>query len=517
MQSSDNQLNKIDHFVVVMLENRSFDHMLGFLYTDEGNRSPLGHAFEGLTGTETNPDENGDLISVFKIPADQHPYFWPGTDPGEGYYNTNSQLFGDHHTPPAGTVASNQGFVKDFAYTLSWQRKDNAQKPGSWQIVEGTKAADIMGMYTPELLPVLSGLAKGYAVCDHWYCSVPTETLPNRAFVQMATSLGRLNDHDKVYNATSIYNRFEDAGLSWGLFGYENDAILTRQSLAALPKSPEHGQFGNFQDFTQAATSGTLPHYSFLAPEWGSDGNSQHPNYDVAKGEQYLQAIYEALRQSPGWDKTLLIITYDEHGGCYDHVPPPENAAQPKDCPDNDGFNFQRFGVRVPTVLVSPRIPAGTVFRISEPDTDLNANSPAPTALDHTSILATLEQRFGLSPLTDRDAAAPDIGNVLSLSTPRSDDPLEGISAPHSESQPPLEGQTQHQQGSDWQPQADHLQKVEAELVAMLPLDGDYHNRETPHFNNREDAKRYARERYHRYYSEYNATHYDRDDYHRNK
>jgi len=491
--AQNNSLDQINHIVVVMLENRSFDHMLGFLYTDQDNVSPSGHPFEGLTGTETNPDGNGDLVTVFKIPANKHPYFWPGSDPGEGYYNTNSQLFGNHETPSAGTEASNQGFITDFAYTLNWQRQANEKKPNSWQIVEGTKPSDIMGMYTPELLPILSGLARGYAVCDHWFCSVPTETLPNRAFLQMATSQGRLNDNDKVYSANSIFNLLEDAQQTWSLYGYEDDPILTRQSLQALPANPEYGSFGNFADFKQAASNSKLASYTFLAPEWGASGNSQHPNYDVARGEQYLYEIYQTLKNSPQWEKTLLVITYDEHGGTFDHVAPPENAKQPADCPDNDGFNFQRFGVRVPAVLVSPLIEAGTVFRIPEPDKNLDGTTASPTAFDHTSILATIEKRFKLPALTARDKAAPHIGDVLTLTTARQDDPLEGLTPPESESLPPMEG------GGTWSG-PDHLQYAEAHLVSQLPATGDYHSRYQCHFDSEEEAKHYTRYRYHQYF-----------------
>ncbi|AWF80548.1 phosphoesterase [Microbulbifer sp. A4B17] len=494
MRSSDkNMLDQIDHIVVVMLENRSFDHMLGFLYTDQNNQSPLGHPYEGLTGEEANPDGKGNTVKVFKIPSDQHPYYWPGVNPGEGYYSTNSQLFGDYKTPQAGTEATNQGFITDFAFTLQWKRKDNEKKANRWPIVEGTEPSDIMGMYSPELLPVLSGLARSYAVCDHWYSSVPTQTLPNRAFVHMATSLGRLNNHDKKYNATTIFNLLEDAQLQWSLYGYQDDPILTRESLQALPANPEYGSFGNFDAFKQAAGNGSLASYTFLTPEWGFSGNSQHPNYDVAKGEQYLYNIYQTLRNSPVWNKTLLIITYDEHGGTYDHVAPPENAAQPADCPDNEGFNFQRFGVRVPTVLVSPLIEAGTVFRVSEPDQGLNGNTPSTTPFDHTSILATLEKRFGLSSLTARDAAAPDIGSVLTRTTARDDYPLRGVTPPKTEVAPVLEN------NGSWG-QASELQKAEVELTSQLSKEGNYHSRSEYDINSEDGAKRYSRYRYHRHH-----------------
>ncbi|MCL1124103.1 alkaline phosphatase family protein [Shewanella surugensis] len=482
MTSMTDKLDEIDHIVVIMLENRSFDHMLGFLYKDQNNRSPLDHPFEGLTGNERNIDSQGQPIQVFPIPNNEYAYYWPGTDPGEGYSNTNSQLFGDYKTPSANTPASNQGFVTDFAYTLNTHRKNNASSEANWYIAEGTQPKNIMGMYTPELLPVLSTLARSYAVCDHWFCSVPTETLPNRAFVQMATSLGRLNDHDKVYDATSIYNLLEHAQVPWAIYGYDSEPILTRQSLAALPPQPQYGKFGDFAAFKQAANSNQLASYTFLAPEWGVNGNSQHPNYDVAKGEQLLLEIYQTLKNAPVWEKTLLIITYDEHGGCYDHVAPPENAAQPANCPDNLGFNFQRFGVRVPTVLVSPLIEAGTVFR-----------TQSSTPLDHTSILSTVEKRFNLPSLTARDAAAPHVGDVLTLASVRSDDPMAHVIAPSSSAKPPAEN-GKAEMGPD------HLQMAEAHLAGQLPIDKDYHSRYDTHFNTEAEAKEYTHAHYYGYY-----------------
>jgi phospholipase C len=194
-------LGQIQHIVVIMLENRSFDHMLGFLYADQGNVSPLGHPFEGLTGNESNPGGKGGSVSVYKIQStDPHPYFMPGANAGEGYLNTNSQLFGTEQAPNPIVPATNQGFVTNFAYTLSWEAQDaNAVLPG-------TTPSMIMGMYTPELLPILSNLATGYAVCDQWFASVPTETLPNRAFVCEATSQGRPSDSlTKIYTAPSIF------------------------------------------------------------------------------------------------------------------------------------------------------------------------------------------------------------------------------------------------------------------------------------------------------------------------
>jgi phospholipase C len=192
------------------------------------------------------------------------------------------------------------------------------------------------------------------------------------------------------------------------------------------------------------AKGGTLPAFTFLEPSWSSTGNSQHPNYDVALGEQLIHDVYETLREGPGWPQTLLVITYDEHGGCYDHVPPPYGATPPDVDAGEFGFDFTRFGVRVPTVLVSPLIAPGTVYRVP-------AGS---TPLDHTSVLKTVEQRWGLPALTARDAAAPGFGDVLTLAAPRTDDVLAGVTVPTSGATGPSAALPSH------------LQEIQAELVS---------------------------------------------------
>ena len=198
----------IDHIVVLMLENRSFDHMLGFLYADAGNKSPLGHPFEGLTGSESNPDSSGAPVKVFPITAQTpNAYFMPGADPGEGYKATNSQLFGSTTAPATQPKTSNTGFVTDFTYTLSWEPKERPK-----EVVPGTKPSDIMGCFSPEMLPVMSALAKGYAVCDLWFGSAPTETLPNRAFALAGTSQGHMDDNTKSYTVPSIFGALTKAG-----------------------------------------------------------------------------------------------------------------------------------------------------------------------------------------------------------------------------------------------------------------------------------------------------------------
>ncbi len=435
---ADNQLSSIQHIVQLMLENRSFDHMLGFLY--EGKVGPNGQPFEGLAGTESNKDTSGNPVTVYKIDTTSPgAYFMPGADPGEGYANTNSQLFGSG-SAPVPPVATNSGFVANYDAAITYdQRTDQG-------IETGTAASDIMGMFPPQALPVLSGLARGFAVCDHWFSSVPTETFPNRAFACAATSQGHMNDSTSSYTVQSIFGLMTAHNVSWKIYGYDAEP-LTRGNYPDTVDAPETC-FGKFPDFQADAAAGTLAAYSFLEPSWGSAGNSQHPNYDVALGEVLIQQVYQALHGGPGWSQTLLIITYDEHGGCYDHVPPPGGATPPDSSVGEYGFDFTRFGVRVPAVLVSPLIPAGTIFRVSA----------GTMPIDHTSVLKTIELRWGLPALTARDAAAPDLGNVLTLTTPRTDDPLAGVVAPTASGANPAVGQVSH------------LQQLHAQQVADLPV-----------------------------------------------
>ena len=302
----------------------------------------------------------------------------------------------------------------------------------------------IMGMYTPQLLPILSGLATGYAVCDAWFASVPSMTLPNRGFAAAGTSQGHLDDRTKIYTCPSIYGRLEDKGLDWAIYGYNRDP-LTRLDFPDT-KSADDSHFGHFRDFQARCAAGTLPVYTFLEPSWDATGNSQHPNYDVAAGEALIHDVYYAVRNSPAWASTLLIITYDEHGGNYDHVAPPNDAPPPGDGTVGEfGFDFSRFGVRVPAVLISPLIEAGTVFR---PD----------GRVDHTSVLRTIHDRWGTVPLTARDTAAASLADVLSLSEARDDDPIAGVAVPVSTAKPADASLPSH------------LDLVHAAKVAALPI-----------------------------------------------
>jgi phospholipase C len=292
-------------------------------------------------------------------------------------------------------------------------------------------------------------LARSYAVCDRWFAAVPTQTIPNRAFAAAGTSQGRLDNHVKTFTCSSIFGRLSAKKVDWAIFGYNQDP-LTRLDFPDT-RNADDSNFGHFRDFQQRASDGNLPAYTFLEPDFSAGGNSQHPNYDVAAGELLIRDIYAALHSGPGWGATLLLITYDEHGGNYDHVAPPGTAVTPdSSIGEFDNFDFTRFGMRIPALLVSPLIAPGTVFRASSGE------------IDHTSVLKTLEQRWNLAPLTARDKAAPSLGDVLTLSTPRSDDPLAGVQVPSSDAlHPNLD------EPSD-------LERIHAMRVSLLPVANDH-------------------------------------------
>ena len=437
VEPNEAALENIKHIVVLMLENRSFDNLLGWLY--DGETVPRGQEFNGLHAGLWNPLDNIDADGTAFIeqvyvqkngappkkkfggnpPPSAPDYTLPAPDPGEGFKDTNHQLFQYYDVaiqyPPTPT---NMGFVNNYKNAMLYGTFAYGDAP--------TDPRRIMTCYTPAQTPVLSTLAKQFAVCDEWFCSVPSQTLPNRDFVHAATSSGHVNNQPVANcDAPTIYNKIQDAvkndnrstDLSWKVYSGTSKGqpfSLTRLIMTALHSPEMDANFVSINQFYADAASGNLPSYSFLEPQFSNPGqNDQHPPSDVRAGEQLIADVYNAVVNSPQWTETLLVITYDEHGGCYDHVAPPAHATPPDSAPGQYGFTFNRFGVRVPTVLISPYIEAGTICR------------PAGfTPFDHTSILATARNCFKLdAPLTPRDAAAPDLSCALTLTTPRTDKP----------------------------------------------------------------------------------------------
>jgi len=390
-------LRQIEHIVVLMLENRSFDCLLGQLYVGRPD-------FNGLTGSESNPYTagGGDPVSVWNSKnAAPGTMTIPSPDPGELFSDMNTQLFG-----PNGPVTGGPPPMSGFVDSYVGQTKEPPYDP-----------KQVMHFFRPDQLPVMSTLAKAYAVCDQWHASAPNQTWPNRFFMHCATANGYINNSPAhfPYLMPSIFERLNGRDDGWRVYYHDIPQSLT---LARLWNHLD--RFRHFNEFARDAAAGTLPCYSFLEPRYFPDAglgmpNDHHPPHDIVFGEQLIATVYNAVRDSPLWESTLLVITYDEHGGCFDHAPPPL-AVAPGDGHVADGFEFNRYGVRVPAVLISPYIAPGTILRAAPKG--LPHQGP-PYPFDHTSIIATVRKCFDLSgQLSARDGAAPDLSPVLTLDGP---------------------------------------------------------------------------------------------------
>lgn len=375
-------LDCLQHIVVVMMENRSFDHLLGYLKAQDAQ-------IDGVTGTETNPDTTGALAPV-RPKAQYQSQLDP--DPGHSFEDVNTQIFGD---PPG--PASMQGFVKSYFNKLH----------------DVNHSRQIMYCFDPSKVTVITTLARKFAVFTRWFSSIPGPTIPNRAFAHFGTSFGKVDNSIFYLGAKykTIYERMNSAGHSAKI--YYCDATIAMTFL--LKDQPQ--LFGSFDDFKADCASGNLPEYCFVEPNYADDptpggtrpASDQHPDHNVLAGEEYLAAVYNAIRKSQQlWLSTLLLIVYDEHGGVFDHVVPP--ACTPDGFQDaTTGFKFDRLGVRVPAVLVSPWIPEATVI--------------SDQAFEHACIPATVTKKFigEFEDRSPREKNAATFLDYLTLATPRTD------------------------------------------------------------------------------------------------
>lgn len=456
-----NDSPKFDHLVVLMMENHSLDNLLGYLYHPDNpppfDRPPRGQTFNGVYrpdgGAWTNPVPAAyqKAWGCSEITLERGHHFtspW-AADPYHDFADVEYQLYGyDQLTsnpcgsPPAVSVpVTMQGFVENYINAI-------IVEAGGEPTLENTR--QIMDCFTPcppagarpgshyATVPVLSTLALNYAVCDNWYAPLPSATMCNRSFANSAQSSGWVNNANTWANNTAptIFNKLMTADLggqfspesSWRIYHDELDpSPLTYQIHPSIWPYEQAPYRVSMDRFYADAACGTLPAYAFIEPRIvGADNdgrihNDQHPVCDIRRGENLINLVYQAVAASPCWERTFLIITYDEHGGYFDHVPPapavPPFPGGPREC----GFKFDRFGIRVPAVLVSPYIEAGTVFH---PSTVVDGVE-TPIAWDHTAIIKTLRDRWGITePLTQRDASSIDLSRVLTLDKPRPDEPL---------------------------------------------------------------------------------------------
>jgi phospholipase C len=412
----------ITNVFVLMLENHSLDNMFAM------SRIP------GLrVATTGNYNVYGDTrYSV----QDGAPTVMP-TDPGHEFTDVVEQLcgHGQSYRPGRYPPINNSGFAANYATSIT----EGSPPPLA-------DVGEIMDCFTTaSQLPVVYELATQFAICDQWFSSMPGPTWPNRFFVHAASSNGL--DHSPTpeeilrwetvsgftFPNGSIFDALNTAQIQWRIY---NDTVSLFDPYSAYSNDPENGspgggipQVGAIHNVSLVSDvyslssfasdlQGPYPYpYTFIEPNYGDvagtygGGSSQHPQDDVYGGENMLRAVYAAIRNSPLWSTSLLVVLYDEHGGFYDSCAPGV-APAPDDgssgAYNEYGFDFKQYGVRVPAIVVSPLIPAGTVDH---------------TVYDHASVLATVEKLLGLGSLTQRDAGANNLTSLLSLASPRTDCP----------------------------------------------------------------------------------------------
>jgi phospholipase C len=475
---STNVLGTFDHVVVLMLENRSFDNLLGYLYSQQ-YPVPPDKKFDGVDGRGfSNPippawqfKNSQGLVTevpvapISSVDVDLKKISPPYPDPGEDYPHVNTQLFFDPRHPykpppqpfnqppynlpsPVPVPVPMTGFVTDYIQNYIHTEFPPPIPAPSPDQAFYDKYKYIMECYDPAELPVLSGLAREFAVFDNWFCSVPSETICNRNFWHAGTSWGHVinpgprdDDGDQCNKANTdawlwntagetLFSQLTLAGKDWKIYS-DNKIPLSADENFSLPVTPllhmlnflplmyfdSPDLFNTLESFKADCASGQLPAYSFIEPNFFNPHNDMHPSTpkelvdgpqkvsSVLLGEALVWEIYHAIFTSPQvWDNTLLVITFDEHGGCYDHVCPPgyyggqqvdpaKIATPPKldGYTKFDGFAFDRLGLRVPTIMVSPYIGKNTIIN---------------TPLSHTSFLKTMHGKWNLKSLSTREGAS---------------------------------------------------------------------------------------------------------------
>lgn len=354
-------LPQIEHIIVVMMENHSYDDHFGLLGRGDGFR--LDHHGQPL---DANPDGQGNLLRAFHMPSTCQLSGHPGQN-----WNASHTAFDN---------GRNDGFVE----------------------ASGPVA---MGYWDQDDIPFYYDLGRTFPLCDRWFCSVLAQTYPNRRFLMAGTAAGIVTTTNQGLFAPpppngTIFDRFADHGISWR--NYWTDAPSAAIIVETLAKYPTN--FAKISQYFTDAAAGTLPSFCIVDPNFGT--MSEEDPQDLRQGEQFASQVINAAMHGPGWPRTLLIWTFDEHGGYYDHVPPPP-APAPDDIPPGIDTTtpllpggYDRYGFRVPSVIVSPFARRHYVSH---------------RVHDHTSVLKLVETKWNLGALTFRDANADNLLDSIRL------------------------------------------------------------------------------------------------------
>jgi phospholipase C len=355
-------LPDVDHIVVVMMENHSFDNILGAL----GRGDVLARGPDGLPDA-TNPDGRGNRIRSFQMST---PCQLDGK-PSQSWNASHIQFSG----------GTNQGFVISDSGPVA------------------------MGYWTPADLPFTNSLAATFPVADRYFSSVLAQTYPNRRYLVAGTSLGLIDDTFPTAlppNGT-VFDLLDRHGISWK--NYYSTLPTAGVFISSLSHPSIAAGLAPIAQYYADCASGDLPGFSLVDPDF--DKQSEEDPQDIQYGDAFLAQVVNAVLSGPKWARSLLVWTYDEHGGYYDHVPPPA-AVTPDDvspmlAPTDVPGAFDRLGFRVPAGLVSPYARKGHVSH---------------SVYDHTSVLRLVETKWNLPALTRRDAAANDLLDMVDFSRP---------------------------------------------------------------------------------------------------
>jgi phospholipase C len=366
----------IEHVIVLMLENRSFDHVLGDC---PKVKSKTGHAPNGRNqyGGKGYPQQPGAARTIADDPLHDLP-------------NVMVQLGG------YGSNKVNGGFVLDYAR----------------QYPQLATAGEVMKYHGYGALPAIQALAEAFTVCDQWHASVPGPTWPNRLFAMSGTSLGRVKMPNGImslnlhwYDQPTVFDRLNEQGKEWKVyFGDTPLSFLLVHQWEPANVARHHPMTQFYVD--AAGDPQRFPSFAFIEPAYLSPGaNDAHPPHDIVDADLLVARVYNAIRANePLWNSSLLLVLFDEHGGFYDPVHPAQAAVPPDH--HSEEYDFTQYGVRVPALLVSPYAASGFY----------------PELLDHTSLLKYLQDLWGLGDLGARTARASSIAPALQ-GDPRTDAP----------------------------------------------------------------------------------------------
>jgi phospholipase C len=406
----------IQHIFVLMLENRSFDHLLAFSGIAD---------LSGIDTSRTNPGADGSSIAMSDTAPDRSV-----CDPGHEFEDVDWQLYGA--LPGSGL------------------------RPIKLNGFADRGCPQAMQCAAPPLVPVLTHLAANFLVCDRWFSSMPGPTWPNRFFVHAGSSGGLANSPSDLaslgamvwskvsfsFEHGTVYEALTQAGRTWRI--YHGDHFPQVCAIDSMPSVfvTEPDQFRKLDAFTTDTAKGDVADYTFIEPDYSilssfRDGNSQHPSGALSAGEALLASVANAVMGSPNWENSMLIVVYDEHGGFYDQFPPPEGCVPPGDQSlnaekaqgPNPPFTFDRYGIRVPAIVVSPRVQPGSVSHL---------------VYDHASVIRTIFEVFtlpgqltdrdgkanSLKPLTDNELAARPVAPLPTVSAPSAAAPISTVIAP---------------------------------------------------------------------------------------